>query len=108
MIIPLRQYFVTVSGAVRLPGRYSYVPNRSYHYYVNLAGGTDPEKNSGGLVSITNTDDELQPLLDPIEPEDKIHAEYNNALYHFNQWGLVITTAVSVTALVVSIIQLSN
>ncbi|MBN1523363.1 MAG: SLBB domain-containing protein [Spirochaetales bacterium] len=108
VMIPLRQFFVTVSGAVRIPGRYAYVPNRNYQYYLNLAGGTDPEKNSGEKVFITNAKEEPQPLHRPIEPEDKVYAEYNNALYHVNQWSFVITTAVSVTALVVSIMQLSK
>jgi polysaccharide export outer membrane protein len=108
VVIPFRQYYVTVSGAVLKPGLYPYMPGRSYKYYVQLAGGTDPQKNVGGHVSITDVNDVVQAPTRIIQPEDKIYADYNNALYHANQWAVLIGTAVSVTALVLTIIQLSH
>jgi polysaccharide export outer membrane protein len=108
IIIPFKQYFVTVAGAVFLPGRYPYAPNRSYRYYVNLAGGSDPEKNINNEVRISDMNDEKKPADREIQPEDKIYVAYNNPLYHINQWAVFISTAISVTALVFSIIQLSR
>jgi polysaccharide export outer membrane protein len=108
IVIPFKQYFVTVSGAVLLPGRYPYVPNRNYFYYVNCAGGSDPEKNINNAVRVSDIDDVKQPPEREIQPEDKIFVEYNNPLYHINQWAVFISTAISVTALVFSIIQLSR
>jgi polysaccharide export outer membrane protein len=108
VVIPFRQYYVTVSGAVLKPGLYPYMPGRSYKYYVQLAGGTDPQKNVGGNVTITDVNDVVQSPARIIQPEDKIYADYNNALYHANQWAVLIGTAVSVTALVLTIIQLSH
>ena len=54
LIIPFRQYFVTVAGAVTRPGRYPYIPDRGWDYYVALAGGFDPVKNAGESVIITD------------------------------------------------------
>jgi polysaccharide export outer membrane protein len=108
VIIPFRQYFVTVSGAVFRPGHYPYMPNRSYKYYLQLAGGTDPQKNIGEKVIITDMNDTVFSQTRIIQPEDIIYAEYNNPLYHANQWAVIIGTAVSVTALVLTIIQLSK
>ncbi|MEA3452272.1 MAG: SLBB domain-containing protein, partial [Bacteroidota bacterium] len=39
IIIPFRQYFVNIGGEVNSPGRYPYIPNRTWEYYVNMAGG---------------------------------------------------------------------
>ncbi len=108
VVIPFRQFSVTVSGAVLKPGLYPYMPGRSFKYYIQLAGGTDPQKNVGGSVTITDVNDVIQPPTRIIQPDDKIYADYNNALYHANQWAVVIGTAVSVTALVLTIIQLSH
>jgi polysaccharide export outer membrane protein len=108
IVIPFRQYYVTVSGAVFKPGHYPYMPNRSYKYYLRLAGGTDPQKNVGEAVTITDVNDVVQSTTRVIQPDDTIYAEYNNALYYANQWAVIIGTAVSVTALVLTIIQLSN
>ena len=39
LVVPFKQYFVSVAGAVLKPGRYPYVPDRTYDYYIGLAGG---------------------------------------------------------------------
>ena len=39
VVIPFSQLTVTVTGAVRNPGTFTYVPDRTTDYYVNLAGG---------------------------------------------------------------------
>jgi polysaccharide biosynthesis/export protein len=106
IVIPLRQFFVTVSGGVISPGRYPYIPDRSYMYYINGAGGFDPEKNAGAAVSVLDAADKSQPLDRPIQPEDRINAEVNNIAYYINQWAPVISVSVSVVALVVAVAQL--
>ncbi|HEQ72581.1 MAG TPA: hypothetical protein ENN69_08840, partial [Spirochaetia bacterium] len=108
VVIPLRQQFVTVSGAVFMPGRYPYVPNRTFRYYLGLAGGSDPQKNVGDSVVITDADEQAYSTDRIIQPDDKIFAEFNNGLYHFQQWGLVLGTAISFGALVVGILQLTR
>ena len=55
LVVPFKQFFVTVSGAVKVPGRYAYVPDRTWEYYVGLAGGFDPDLNVRDKINMTTT-----------------------------------------------------
>ena len=48
VLVPFRQFFVSVAGAVNLPARYPFVPDRTWEYYVSLAGGFNEDKDSHG------------------------------------------------------------
>jgi protein involved in polysaccharide export with SLBB domain len=96
LIIPFRQYFVTVAGAVTNPGRYPYIPDRGWDYYVALAGGFDPVRNAGESVIITDISGEKLRKGDEITPETIITARTNGRLYYFNQYAPVVTTALSI------------
>ena len=93
--IPFRQYFVSVAGAVHNPGRYPYIPDRTYDYYVGLAGGFIKEKNSLNAVEIVDINGNKLKKSSTITPETTITAEYNSALYKFNQWSGVLLTVLS-------------
>jgi protein involved in polysaccharide export with SLBB domain len=95
LVIPFRQYFVTVSGAVINPGRYPYIPDRDWDYYVALAGGFKKEQNSFGKVTIRDKDNQRMTKRDPITPETIITADTNSLLFHFNQVASPILTALS-------------
>ena len=66
LVVPFKQYFVTVAGAVKNPGRYPYLPDRSWSYYVGLAGGFDELKNKNQKIDIRNKDGEKLELSDVI------------------------------------------
>ncbi len=106
IVIPMRQFFVTVGGAVLVPGRYPYLPDRNYQFYLSCAGGVDPQKNTDSSVIIKDSFDKTQALDRPIQPEDSIYAEFNNPAYYIGQWLPVIELSVSVAALVIAIAQL--
>jgi protein involved in polysaccharide export with SLBB domain len=106
IIIPFRQYSITVGGAVNKPGRYPYVPNRSWRYYVNLAGGIDEDKNAGDAIVIRDIEDQVKLKDSEIQPEDKIVALANNPLYIFGKFSVILTSVVSLTSLVMSVIVL--
>jgi polysaccharide export outer membrane protein len=106
VVVPIRQYFVTVSGAVVLPGRYPYVPNRSYLYYISCAGGFDSQKNAGQNVTILDARDKVLAHDRVIQPEDRINAEVNNLGFYINQWVPVVSMTVSVATLVIAVAQL--
>ncbi|MDR0670454.1 MAG: SLBB domain-containing protein [Treponema sp.] len=103
LIIPFRQYFVTVSGAVINPGRYPYIPDRDWEYYVALAGGFRKDQNSLKKVTITSMDGHPMTKSDGISPETVITAETNAFLYHFNQVAPVITTTLTLVLTFISI-----
>lgn len=108
LMIPFRQYFVTVSGAVKVPGRYPYIPDRLWDYYVALAGGFDEEKNSGQKVSITTITGSRLKKGDPIEPETNITASSNSFLYYFGRYAPVATTTLSLLTTVFTFIAISQ
>lgn len=103
IVIPFRQFFVTVSGAVAIPGRYPYVPDRSWRYYVNLAGGIDPLRNSFEIFKIYSQEDEIINDIENIPPEAKIEVATNSFLFYFNQYAPVITTVLSIISTTLSI-----
>jgi protein involved in polysaccharide export with SLBB domain len=50
VVIPFSQLTVTVTGAVRNPGSFTYVPDRNTDYYINLAGGFSDVATQGVKV----------------------------------------------------------
>jgi protein involved in polysaccharide export with SLBB domain len=103
LIVPFRQYFVTVAGAVALPGRYPYIPDRSWDYYVALAGGFVREKNSREAVKIKDIGGKMMRKEDPITPETTITAQTNAGLYYFSRYAPVVTTLLSIVTTFVSV-----
>jgi protein involved in polysaccharide export with SLBB domain len=106
LIVPFRQYFVTVAGAVALPGRYPYIPDRSWEYYVALAGGFEKERNSREAVVIKDMSGKTMKKGDPITPETTITAQTNAGLYYFNQYAPMVTTFLSIITTFISVTML--
>jgi hypothetical protein len=106
LIIPFRQYFVTAAGSVAKPDRYPYIPDRSWDYYVALAGGFVKERNSRDAVVIKDIAGKTLRKTDPILPETVITARTNAGLYFFNQYAPVITTLLSLVTTFISVTML--
>ncbi len=71
IVIPLLSFSVFVSGAVGKPGTYPYAPDRTYEYYVTLAGGSNqdaPEK-----ILITDVHGKMRDQKEVIRTEDRIY-----------------------------------
>ncbi len=104
IIVPFRQFFVSVSGAVRFPGRYPYIPNRSWEYYIGLAGGFDTDRNSGQKITIYDVKSQKVAVAGrEIKPEDNIVAETNSFLYGFMRVSTILSTIFTLTALIVNL-----
>ena len=108
LVIPFRQYFVTVSGAVEYPGRYPYVPDRTWDYYIGLAGGFIPARNSRDAVDIIDIAGNAMTKRDVIQPETLITARSNGALFYFNQVAPVITTILTIVSTTLSILAITG
>ena len=106
--VPFKMYYVTVSGAVNNPGRYPYVKNRTWDYYIGLAGGFVDEKNSGDAIVITDVNGKKLRPNDPITPETNIKAKANSFTYYFGQFAPVVTTVLSIITAALSIKALSQ
>jgi hypothetical protein len=96
LIVPFRQYFVSVTGAVIAPGRYPYIPDRNWEYYISLAGGFVPGQNSFQAVKIVDLSGKKMKKTDMITPETVITASNNNFLFFFNQYAPVIGTTLTI------------
>jgi hypothetical protein len=103
LIIPFRQYFVTVAGAVYAPGRYPYIPDREWDYYIALAGGFIPERNVRDTVSIVDLAGKKLSKRDAVTPETIITAATNKGLYYFKEYAPVITTSLSILSALISV-----
>lgn len=103
LLIPFRQYFVSVVGAVMVPGRYPYIPDRTWDYYIALAGGLIREKNSRDAVDIVDISGKKLSKTDIISPETIITARTNSFTYYFLQYAPIVTTTLSVVATFLSI-----
>lgn len=91
LVVPFRQMFVTVSGAVKNPGRYMYTPGQNWAYYVTLAGGFDKTENTSQAVIITDSTGKKRSKNDLIQPETVIAAKSNSFMFYFNRFAPLIT-----------------
>jgi len=97
---------ISVSGAVYSPGSYPFIPGKDYSYYVHLAGGIDPERNTDKKVSITDADGNPLDRDVVITPGHNIFVETNDFAYNFNRYFPIITAGVAFISTVVSVINL--
>ena len=91
LVIPFTQYYVTVTGGVVSPGRYSYLPGREWNYYVNLAMGFDYDQALFKIVKITDKNGKRISKKSPIPPESIIYAQRNSPK---NGWLVPLLTAI--------------
>jgi hypothetical protein len=92
-----------VAGAVAARGRYPYIPDRSWEYYVALAGGFVRERNSFESVVIRDINGKRMKKTDEITPETVITAQSNAFLYYFGQYAPVFTTVLSIVTTALTI-----
>lgn len=108
LIVPFKQYFVSVSGAVKVPGRYPYIPDRGWEYYISLAGGFIKTENSRQKIVITDINGKKISKKDPITPETTIEAVTNSGLYYFNLYAPIITTLIGTISTALSILTITG
>ena len=108
LVVPFRQYFITVSGAVKNPGRYPYIPDRDWSYYISLAGGFDTDRNVGEAISIVDINGRKLKKTDAITPEAIIIAQSNSFLYYFNKFSPPIVTTLSILSTLLSILAITG
>ena len=108
LCIPFKQYFVSVAGSVKNPGRYPYIPDRTYEYYIGLAGGFVKNENTGESVSIIDINGNKVKKNEFITPESTITANTNSFTYYFGIYAPIITTILSAISTTISVIMLAK
>jgi len=71
VIIPSLRFTVSVLGSVDNAGIYPYVPQKTYSYYISLAGGVPPGEPTD-YITVLDVNDNPRNLEDVIQPEDRI------------------------------------
>ncbi|MFW5786319.1 MAG: SLBB domain-containing protein [bacterium] len=105
LVVPFRQLQVTVLGAVNQPGRYPYVPDRSWRYYVNLAGGFSDDLNNFGTVRIRDGNEQSVSLDEPVGPEYTIVARRDSPRYWFVRSIDLATTSMNFTTALIELLD---
>ena len=108
LMVPFRQYFVSVAGAVNTPGRYPYIPGRTWEYYIGLAGGFVVNENSWEAITIKDIKGNILQKSDPITPETTITAATNSFTYYFGKYAPVVTTILSILSTTLTIIAVTK
>ncbi len=98
VVVPFRLFYVNVAGAVVAPGRFPYIPDRTWDYYIGLAGGFNKELNSWDSIDIVGSDGTEYTKDDYIQPETTITAKTNSFLYYFNRYAVPVTTLLSIAS----------
>ena len=94
-------------GTVVAPGRYPYIPGRDWDYYVALAGGFIPERNSRQSIDIIDMNGNKLKKTSRIDPETIITARSNSFSYNFNQNAPMIQTTLTIISTALAIVSTS-
>lgn len=111
LVVPYRQFWVNVQGAVNSPGFIPFVEGRGVDYYIDVAGGVNPQAGSGSYELRTSGGDKKKPG-EPVQPMDTVHVHRNNVNASIGPTlgtiGTVLGIVGSVLSLVTTIISLAN
>ena len=101
VVIPFRQRWVMVSGAVNNPGPVRYIPGRTFEYYLTQAGGINPDRRWGRSPSfIENYEGERRDTDEPLEPEDTIHYRTNNPFFYIQPVATAVSTVIGISQII--------
>ncbi len=104
IVIPVIRNTIMVSGAVYAPGAVPYKPNAPVDYYIILAGGADPWRNSFRSCDVYDQNGNRKKASQKIQPGDQIHVRENNVGYLLERR---VPLLASIVGLLLSVITLS-
>lgn len=105
IIIPPFSSFVSVHGAVFAPGSFPYRAGLPVWYYVSLAGGVDPERNSSGQVIVTDPQGKTRKSSEPPRAGDFIFVSNNDFFYNLNKYAPTITLVATLVATTITVLS---
>ena len=102
VVIPFKQFFVIVTGGVNRPGPYPYVPEKTYEYYLDLAGGVNPDLGKFGDVKITDSNYERIDRQSVLGPESRIQVPYSFSYFFFKYFPIIVSSTSAVVSILVA------
>lgn len=97
---------VKVQGAVFTPGSFSYRQGLPASYYVNLAGGIDPERNNDGEIKVLDSAGKARKTGESVMPGDLVYAPNKSFTYSLTKYGPLVATVLSLV--IDSVVIFSN
>ncbi len=104
IVIPAVRNNVMVSGAVYIPGEVPFKPGATSAYYIILAGGADPSRNTLRSCIVYDQNGKRKRSSAAILPGDHIHVRENDLGYFLERRVPLVT---SILTLVVSLVTFS-
>jgi polysaccharide biosynthesis/export protein len=105
IFIPTIKSMITVYGAVFAGGSFTYQPNSPASYYINMAGGVDPEKNGNGHYAVYDQNGKKRKATDSLMPNDRIYVPINSFTYNAVRYTPLISGIVTMVVVVVPFVQ---
>ncbi|MCQ2412590.1 MAG: SLBB domain-containing protein [Sphaerochaetaceae bacterium] len=106
IVIPFSQLTVTVTGAVKNPGTYAYVPDRGVNYYINLAGGFTQTATEG--VKVLDKDGNKLSDKANVPADSTIVANNNNLTTNLAIAASVLSLVSTVLTIIINTHTISN
>ena len=108
LVIPFNQLFVSVTGAVNSTGSYSYVPNKTASYYVNLAGGVATSADDVKSWVIKDKEGNKLKSVDFLEPESEIYVKSDYFKTDFSTTVAIVGLASTILSMIVTAVSLAS
>jgi polysaccharide biosynthesis/export protein len=102
IFIPGLRSTISVNGAVFGGGSFAYQPNSPASYYIGLAGGADPERNTKGDYWVYDKDGKRRKAEDSLMPGDRIYVPASNITYNVVRYTPVVSGIVTLVILIVN------
>jgi polysaccharide biosynthesis/export protein len=87
---------IMVQGAVFTPGSFPYREGLPISYYLNQAGGIDPERNSCNSVRIFDSTGKARKSTTPLLPGDRLYVPPNSFVYNLNKYSSLVGTIITI------------
>jgi polysaccharide biosynthesis/export protein len=96
IVVPPFSSYVSVQGAVFAPGSFPFRAGLPVWYYLGLAGGVDPERNSKGQFKVMDAQGKSRSPDEPIKAGDFIFIPNNDFFYNFNRFAPIVTVIATI------------
>jgi polysaccharide biosynthesis/export protein len=108
IVIPPFSSYVSVQGAVFAPGNFPFRAGLPTWYYIGLAGGIDPERNTRGTMVVSDAQGKTRRPGEPLHAGDFVFVPSNSFFYNLNRYAplvSLIATVVGTTITVLAFVQ---
>ncbi len=96
---------ILVQGAVFAPGSFAYRAGLPALYYLNLAGGIDPERHGLGGITIHDSQGKKRSAGEPLKPGDQIYIPNCGVLFNLNRYSGLVVSIVTAIATTITLVN---